>query len=388
MNDNLPTLILRHLADGRADERAFVSAARRHIERLADPAERGDRNLVRAAEAELRRNPNAFSFDDRGVATLTSGGRSWSAGRFSSPSIGELRDAARARGGTGRVRLWVLDGASPATDVAAMQAFAGEHTLFQVASQFNCLEAPGPFVVPVSNYFDDPTQGPRAAISCFPAALLRHHAAPDGRGGRFEQSADGRQIDLLADAVGSGAVQHGYLDGRNIDGAVLERRLRENFDSIRIGLHEEAEVALGHAWFGGVRRDASDCGPIVTQVLTSTLAGGGYGGDRLGPRFAPCSRLLLRAAYLGTLLSAAAVGCRQVVLTLIGGGVFANPREAIAEAIVRAVDDVSELGCGIEVFVNGYSLDPDTAKTLTHAARRSGGLLVRMQHNVVMEIDH
>ena len=35
-----------------------------------------------------------------------------------------------------------------ATDIGSLQATAGPGMLFQVASQFNCLEAPGPFVTP------------------------------------------------------------------------------------------------------------------------------------------------------------------------------------------------------------------------------------------------
>ena len=74
--------------------------------------------------------------------------------------------------------------------------------LFQVASQFNCLEAPGSFVVPVADYLHDPTQGPRASVSAFPATLVRHYAAPQPGGQRFVQASNGPQIMLvLSDAL-------------------------------------------------------------------------------------------------------------------------------------------------------------------------------------------
>ncbi len=78
-------------------------------------------------------------------------------------------------------------------------------------------------MTPVARYFSDPTQGPRAAISAFPATLLRHYAAPGADGARFVQATDGPQIDLLGDALGPGvsglahgqpvAIMGGWGDG-------------------------------------------------------------------------------------------------------------------------------------------------------------------------------
>src|SRR5262249_38677956 len=153
----------------------------------------------------------------------------------------------------GAMRLWVFDGASPVTDIGSLQGTADEGSLFQVASQFNCLESPGDYVTEVANYFGDSTQGPRASISAFPAALLRHYAAP-GRGGeRFVQKTDGRQVDLLADAFAPGRspVSNGYLLGdEGMGPAVLVAALRDKFERIRVGVHEDAPVVFGHNWGG------------------------------------------------------------------------------------------------------------------------------------------
>ncbi len=92
----------------------------------------------------------------------------------------------------------------------------------------------------------------------------------------------------------------------------------------------------------------------IAQVFTSTVAGGGYGGARLGAAFEPACGHLLRAAYLGTLPAAAALGQRLVVLTLTGGGVFGNPARLIWEAILRAVDEAEPfLASDLDVGVNG-----------------------------------
>ena len=177
-----------------------------------------------------------------------------------------------------RPRLVVLTGASPLTDIGTLQAHAADGTAFQVASQFNCLESPGPHVTPVANYFNDSTQGPRAAISACPGALLRHYAAPGPNGERFVQETDGRQLDLLAVACGSNVSRNGYLTGHGSGNpTVLVRRLDGRFEEIDVvGVHSDVQVVFGYDWDGGVGE-----GWRIAQVLTSTAAGGIYGAERI-----------------------------------------------------------------------------------------------------------
>src|SRR5581483_703047 len=136
MLDNLLTLAANPAAD--ADLRRLVEE---HIQSLRASAGRGDGRQVGRAEAAVRADPNgAFTFDATGRATLTTTDGTWQAGHFETPSIGELRGrVASAPVGTvgSAARLWVLDGASPVTDIGSLQATAGEQALFQVASQFN-----------------------------------------------------------------------------------------------------------------------------------------------------------------------------------------------------------------------------------------------------------
>jgi len=209
---DLLNLITSH--PGAAD-RSLRKEVATHIAAVRASAGGGKRCWVAAAETAIRSNSaRALCIDANGFAKVAVDGNTWSAGRFETCSIAELRsrcavDAAKTT--RGRLRLWVLDGASPAADIGTLQATSSEGTLFQVASQFNCLESPGPWVTPVANYFSDPTQGPRASISAFPATLLRHYAAPHHDGSRFVQKTAGEQLDLLADALGPGACQDGYF---------------------------------------------------------------------------------------------------------------------------------------------------------------------------------
>jgi hypothetical protein len=358
---------------------------------LVGTAGRGHIDLVETAERAVRAaGPgDAFSFDPDGFATLEVEGHAWHAGRFETPSITELRERARKAGaGRGRLRLWALDGAGQATDVGGLQATAPQGTLFQAASQFNCLESPGPYVTPVAQYFHDYTQGPRASISAFPGTLLRHYAAPGAHGERFVQTAK-RQLDLLADAFGPevARVESGYLMAQNVrDPAGLVAALTTRFESIRVGVHEGVQVALGYDFAGSVNDSDNR---RISQVFTSTVAGGGYGGAGMsGAEFEAACRQLLRAAYLGTLLAAASLGQRRVVLTLIGGGVFGNPIPLIWDAIRWAAAEVEALLSGdLDVVVNGRNLGGQVPReAILSAVRERGGALLTFARTGLPEV--
>lgn len=368
-------LLLQH-----HDDAELARALLAHTAALRASARRADQQLVTEVEDIVRADPaGSFAFDEAGRATLSARGRSWEAGRFETPSIGELR--ARARGGAGgQAHLWVLDGAGAASDIGGLQGTAGEGSLFQVASQFNCLEAPDPCIVPVAEYYFDYTQGPRASISAFPGTLLRHYQAPSAAG-RFTQASGGPQLDLLRDvcAPAVAAVQSGYLQAEGVrDPRAFAAALEEHFDAIRLGVHDGVEVAFGYDWHGAVEGRR-----LIGQVLTSTVAGGGYGGQKLGDFFEPTCRQLLRAAYLGTLLAAVTLERPKVVLTLIGGGVFGNPIPLIWSSILWALDEVKpHLSSDLTVVVNGRALTPVIGEAAILAETRArGGALVMLERD-------
>lgn len=372
--------------DGKAaNVRELERALAEHVSAVVGSANRGDEELVGRIEDEVAADPRrALRFGSDGSAQLVAAGQRYQAGRFEVLRLCELASraqAARARAGRRlrRRRLWVFDGASPGTDIGALQATAAPGSMFQVASQFNCLEAPGAFVVPVRNYLTDPTQGPRASISAFPATLLRHYAAPAESGRRFAQKSDGEQLDLLADVCDPGvaAVKNGYLRSVDIaDAPAFAHALEARFESIAVGVHDGAEVVLGYDWLGGVEGAPHR---TISQVFTSTVAGGMYGDAGEGEVGLTICRQLLRAAYLGTMLAAAALGKRRVALTMIGGGVFGNPLPLIWESIVWAADQVVHaLHDDLTIIVNGRNLGQELPHAqLREAAQARGGGLVR-----------
>lgn len=379
-------LFLKYAAD-----RAVGPELSAAMEQLIGTAGQGSADLVQAAELAVHsaQPGDAFSFSDDGYATLKVGKHAWHAGRFETPSISELRQRARKTGAPGgKLRLWVLDGASPATDVGGLQATAAPGSLFQVASQFNCLESPGPYVTPVVQYFRDRTQGPRASISAFPGTLLRHYAALEAPGKRFVQT-EKKQLNLLHDVFGPevASVQSGYLMASTIrDPSALVAALTTQFESIRVGVHEAVQVVLGYDFEGSV---ADSEHRRIAQVFTSTVAGGGYGGAGMdGAVFERACRQLLRAAYLGTVLAAAALGQRRAVLTLIGGGVFGNPIPLIWEAIRWAMAEAEPLlSRDLDLIINGRNLGGQMPReSILAAVRERGGALLAFAGTSLPEV--
>jgi len=329
-------------------------------------------SLLEAIEREVSAAPEAcFSFAD-GVATLKAAGRSYAAGTFTTPTLGELRGRLQSRPhGAGRLTLSALTGTHRLSDIGTLQGTAGEGELFQVASQFDCLEAPDACVVPVRDYLHDCTQGPRASVSAFPGTFLRHYQAPADDGSRFVQT-EARCLNLLKDVFGDtiARVKCGYLQASEVrEKGAFADALEERFDLARVGVHDEIDVVFGHDWSGPVVGHGR-----IAQVLTSTIALGGYGRDDGSQELARVRRQLLRVAYLGTLLAAADLGKSTVLLTLIGGGVFGNPMSDIWDAIYWAADQTAPLlAKDLAVVVN--SRPALTASDKTKILARGGAVV-------------
>lgn len=361
--------------------------------------------LLARIETDVRRDVRgAFTWDDErnagdasgAGARLVAGGRSYRAGRFATRSIGDLESrvsrgiteaittthgapARRLERAAGKVSFSILLGEHTLTDIGMLQAIAGPGTLFQVASQFNCLEAPGPSVVPVASYVHDNTQGPRASVSAFPGTFLRHYAAPAPNGDRFTQGG-ATQLSLLADAVPPhvATVHGGYLTAAMVsDAATLARALETGFANIRVGVHDDVEVVLGGNWGSPVATDT----PPIAQVFTSTMALGLYGGgDNGGDAIARACEWLLRAAYLGTLLAALDLRKRTVILTLIGGGVFGNAIQTIWNAITWSVDRVAAYApADLDIILNARNMGTSVSlEEIAAFARTRRGRVIQM----------
>lgn len=289
-------------------------------------------------------------------------GRRVRCGRLEMPSLAELRHRSAERPQGRSIRLTEVVG-----DVAALHRLPeNEGALFQAASQFNLLEMVAPSVTPeqgVGIYEMDKTQGPACAVACGAGTIFRNYFVP--LEGQVGQSA-GRQIDCLADlgqalgGPGLWRMQNGYALATE-EGLV---RVKALLDSAS----EAERDALRGLLRIGVQHDVEVTGTdhLVTQVYGSALPVS-YGTP---PRhlWEPLARLVLEASYEATLLAAQARNIDKVYLTLLGGGVFGNETDWIADSILRALSKVS----GLDVGIVSYGQSSRTVRGIVADFERQG----------------
>ncbi len=214
-------------------------------------------------------------------------------------------------------------------DTSALQVRAQPATMFQVASNFNCLELPSGLVNPFSGHYlthlmSDSTQGPSASAGAGLGAILRlirHKNHP---------------INLLEETPLEAV--NGKLVGQKLPIFDVNR--------IKVGLHLDVRATFD-------RSEMNQCdwhpnGPLIDQVYVSTAILGS------SPSLyqIECAQTLLNMAYYGTYLCAVYRRSPRLVLTLVGGGAFNNPKNVIAKAIALAHKQLGPylpLGCRVEL---------------------------------------
>ena len=166
----------------------------------------------------------------------------------------------------------------------------------------------------------------------------------------------------MATNDGLAALNKERLDGKS------DAELDQYRSLLRIGVHSDVQVTSynwGRNRVGGPLpaaapgADGGDMPPqLVTQVFGSACACQYSGNSRR--LWAPFAKLVLEASYEATLLAAlenafrheGRAGSRRVYLTLLGGGVFGNSIEWIADAIRRACLEVTAAGGrGLEIKI-------------------------------------
>jgi len=189
--------------------------------------------------------------------------------------------------------------------------------MFQVASNFNCQENADAQVDFKKDKFltrlmSDLTQGPSASGGAGIGAILRlktHLEHP---------------INLLSDT----SLREQMIQGKLFASKIQPLSKAFDVNKVQIGLHTDTLAQFDRS------RSKRTClyykqGVLIDQVFVSTLIRPEKFQEGL-------TADLLYAAYLGTYLSAIKRNTEVLVLTLIGGGVFANPLTLILSAIARA----------------------------------------------------
>jgi len=293
-------------------------------------------------------------------STMTSrvNGQSWNCGQLETPTLADFRSRAQNTTNTsGQLKVREVVGDVKSLHLDAVNAGA----LFQVASQFNLLEMPGPNVTPedgVGGYEGDHTQGPACAVAAGAGTIYRNYFAEVN--GQIGQSS-GNQIDCLkefGDALGNHdeqlwKMQNGYALATETGLAEISDRIKSMTDderdklrqALRIGIHWDTQVTL------------NGCSHLVSHAYCSALP---VGYSRLPSElWKEFAQLVLEASYEATLhaglLNFGKTGNNSVFLTLVGGGVFGNDSDWILAAIQRAADLFANTALDVSVVSYGRS---------------------------------
>ena len=226
-------------------------------------------------------------------------------------------------------------------------------SVFQVASQFNCLEFATPYSVPedgISDYEYDRTQGPASALICLPATVYRNFfvpmPTPSNKNANNVGQTEYNQINNLTqvERILNNAdedyftVENGYVDSttpqlnrltkRLIDEPELAQQLE---DAVCVGIQTDADSVI----------DPDKPVSVAAQVFCSALSCGYSSVDAIDD-WKPLAMIVLKAAYKCTLLHAINNSkAKRVFLTFLGGGAFKNKMDWIVEAMCEAILEVN-----------------------------------------------
>lgn len=208
-------------------------------------------------------------------------------------------------------------------DTSALQVNGPERAMYQVASNFNCLEVGSERTNPFSGYFltqlmSDSTQGPSAAAGAGAGAILRlvtHHKNP---------------INML-DQIPECKPCNGKLHLSTL--ALCEEScVLPNYKLIKVGLHTNVRATYDRQ---RGRFTHHPEGPRIDQVYVSTCICGGSTRTPDG-NGKEIQEAFLRAAYYGTYAAAVMRKSTKLVLTAIGGGCFRNDPSIIMRVMAEA----------------------------------------------------
>ena len=236
------------------------------------------------------------------------------------------------------------------------------NAVFQAASQFNMLEMVSPNITPergVDVYENDRTQGPACAIACGPGTIFRNYFVDvNGQIGQTEsQQLNG--LGLWEDYFDNS--EHHFWRLQNGYAFFTQDGLEEISQHIKSLSKEEREILKSHLMVGvqwNTQVTLAAQPHMVTQVYCSAIPIG-YSSYIPTKKFEEVARLILEATYEATFLVAIKnyqeTGEPQLFLTLVGGGVFANPEEWIWDAIEQCLLKYKHVPLKVKIVSYGRS---------------------------------
>ena len=250
--------------------------------------------------------------------------------------------------------------------------------IFQVASQFNCLEMRSDAARPnqgVTIYSYDHTQGPACAMACPAALVYRNYFVEHTKNGDKHKGQCAHQIDNLEDInkmLGNmneeyWTMRNGYVimksDGatklQELSNKILNGVERESIiQALRVGVHWSTSVVDNE----NITTKKEPLDHRVCQVYASALPVAYNYSIKDKNLWAPFATCILEGSYMATLCIAALIAIKaqtrvKCYLTLIGGGAFGNKPNWIIDAIEKALKKYKDYPIDV-MLVHYEMIDP------------------------------
>jgi hypothetical protein len=334
----------------------------------------------------VKRNFLVRPFSDHVTLKSKVNGETYNAGRFTVRNI--LSFEVLTPVGGGRVHMVRGNGRRSSKlyliDVLESQSYDDfDGATFLAASNFNCLEFAGPGQTAaqgVTCYIHDWTQGPFCALATGAAVVYRNYFIEHGNGavGQIDE-----EIHLLKDTPLDKCVRHGYPEPTPQDLQTILNHEWDNPNQFYVGVHENCQVTT--------KRDSGSM-DMFTRAPPGRIAHHVYaaafnfaGSMPKCPQTLEIGKKMLMAEYRATVLAAWELsrkypgrkGSNKLLLTVLGGGVFANPRQMICEAIISCKDVIVQ--SGLEVFIVCWS-EGEFQESMNHL-----GSLVKETNGTVID---
>jgi hypothetical protein len=238
-------------------------------------------------------------------------------------------------------------------------------------------------------------QGEAAALSAMPGAIMRmYFAIKDSNGYLHPQGTFGRHINFL-EMIPEIVIRNGYPQSIKKESFknLTDSQFDELVSKVKVGFHKNIEVTSG---LGPLKSNEDLPGKgmmkaivlpfqqeyekkqVIHQVFTAAY---NMAGEVHDEAVETAARIMLHAAYEGTILHASIAGKKKVYLTLIGGGVFKNPLPLIVAAIQSVLDtylDTTSLEDIILILYNMSGFEFAEVKKLRDTfhgyVRKTGGI--------------
>ena len=226
----------------------------------------------------------------------------------------------------------------------------------------------------ITNYYLDLTQGPYSVLATGPSLLYRNYFLPvdDNHIGQLE-----KEINLLENCPIK--IQHGYAKINYNDELFLKNIDWDNLNLYQIGVHQNCQVTMTKNNLNKFKIFFNST-QIVHHVFASTF---NFNNDVIPTPFnIEISKKLLENEYKLTILSAWEnsllfpnyIGSNKLFLTLLGGGVFRNPKEIIINSLIKSLDLI--IKSGLDVYLINFNKSIEINSLISNFINLTGGKII------------